>query len=149
MPLHFHLFGSGDPHDHQRSHEDDDEKDDGNGRGLTNSAILEHGLHHEGAHHVGIRTGLLGGHQPDDLEGLEPTNDHEHQRKWPGSPRGAPGIPPDAPTPRDRSAPDPRAGHRSRTAGLSQSGSIVMSPTSDSAILSSTDCMSRCRGVPS
>jgi len=35
------------------------------------------------------------------------------------------------------------------TCSLSQSGSIVMSPSSDSAILSRTERMSMCSGVPS
>ncbi|MGI6079087.1 MAG: hypothetical protein ACOYCB_13205, partial [Fastidiosipilaceae bacterium] len=42
-----------------------------------------------------------------------------------------------------------RSSGRTPTCSLSQSGSMVISPSSDSAILSSTERMSRCRGVPS
>ena len=42
-----------------------------------------------------------------------------------------------------------RSSGRTPTCSLSQSGSRVMSPTSDSAILSSTERMSMCSGVPS
>ena len=42
-----------------------------------------------------------------------------------------------------------RSSGRTPTCSLSQSGSMVTSPSSDSAILSNTERMSRCRGVPS
>jgi len=42
-----------------------------------------------------------------------------------------------------------RSSGRTPTCSLSQFGSMVMSPSSDSAILSNTDRISKCSGVPS